>query len=87
MKTTKILAVMILILLVFSLVACGPTGGGNKNNGNRKSEIAALIATEPKSMDEATKLHQQLMAQETAILSENSALWKRCLCRQTRVRP
>ena len=77
MKTTKILAVMTLILLVFSLVACGPTGGGNKNNGNRKSEIAALIATEPKSMDEATKLHQQLLAQETAILSENSALWEK----------
>ena len=29
MKTTKILAVMTLILLVFSLVACGTTGGGN----------------------------------------------------------
>ena len=28
-------------------------------------------------MDEATKLHQQLMAQETAILSENSALWEK----------
>ena len=77
MKTTKILAAMTLILLVFSLVACGTTGDGKKNDGNRKSEIAALIATEPKSMDEATKLHQQLMAQETAILSENSALWEK----------
>ena len=28
-------------------------------------------------MDEATKLNQQLMAQETAILSENSALWEK----------
>ena len=77
MKTTKILAVMTPILLVFSLVACGTTGDGKKNDGNRKSEIAALIATEPKSMDEATKLHQQLMAQETAILSENSVLWEK----------
>ena len=44
MKTTKILAAMTLILLVFSLVACGTTGDGKKNDGNRKSEIAALIA-------------------------------------------
>ena len=29
MKTTKILAAMTLILLVFSLVACGTTGDGN----------------------------------------------------------
>ena len=77
MKTTKILAVMTLILLVFSLVACGTTGDEKKNDGNRESEIAALIATEPKSMDEATKLHQELMEQETAILSENSALWEK----------
>ena len=28
-------------------------------------------------MDEATALHQKLMAQETAILSENSALWEK----------
>ena len=77
MKITKILTVLTLVMLIFSLAACGTTGDGKKNDGNRKSEIAALIATEPKSMDEATKLHQQLMAQETAILSENSALWEK----------
>ena len=77
MKTRKILTVATLLLLVFSLVACGTSGDGGKNKENRKNEIAALMATEPQSMEEATKLHQQLMAQETAILSENSALWEK----------
>ena len=77
MKITKILTVLTLVMLIFSLAACGTTGGGKKNDVNRKSEIAALIATEPKSMDEAAKLHQKLMAQENAILSENSALWEK----------
>ena len=35
------------------------------------------MAMEPKSMEEATKLHQDLMAQETAILSDNNALWEK----------
>ena len=32
---------------------------------------------EPSTADEAADLHQKLMAQENAILSENSALWEK----------
>ena len=77
MKATKILTVLTLILLVCSLVACNDAGKDKTNDGDRKKEIASLMAMEPKSMEEATKLHQDPMAQETAILSDNNALWEK----------
>lgn len=77
MKAAKILTVLTLILLVCSLVACNDAGKDKTNDGDRKKEIASLMAMEPKSMEEATKLHQDLMAQETAILSDNNALWEK----------
>ena len=36
-----------------------------------------LTAVNPKTKDEAADLHQKLMAQENAILSENSELWEK----------
>ena len=77
MKTTKILTVLTAFLLILSLAACNMSKGNKKDDENNKSEIAALIATEPDTIDEATELHQKLMEQENAILSENSALWEK----------
>lgn len=77
MKTTKFLTVLTAFLLIFSLAACGTSKDNKKNDGNKKSEIAALMAMEPDTKDEATELHQKLMEQENAILSENSALWEK----------
>ncbi len=77
MKTTKILTVLTAFLLIFSLAACGTSKDNKKNDGNKKAEIAALMAMEPGTRDEATELHQKLMEQENAILSENSALWEK----------
>ena len=73
MKTTKILTVLTVFLLIFSLAACGTS----KDDGTKKAEIAALMAMEPGTKDEAAELHQKLMEQENAILSENSALWEK----------
>ena len=77
MKTTKILTVLTIFLLIFSLAACGTSKDNKKDDGNKKAEIAALMAMEPGTKDEATELHQKLMEQENAILSENSALWEK----------
>ena len=77
MKTAKILTALTVFLLIFSLAACGTSKGSKKDDGNKKSEIAALMATEPGTKDEATALHQKLMEQENAILSNNSALWEK----------
>ena len=77
MKTTRILTVLTAFLLRFGLAACGTGKDSSKSNGNKKAEIADLIAKEPGTKDEATELHQKLMEQENAILSENSALWEK----------
>lgn len=77
MKTAKILTALTVFLLIFSLAACGTSKDSKKDDGNKKSEIAALMATEPGTKDEATSLHQKLMEQENAILSKNSALWEK----------
>ncbi len=76
MKTKRILTALTALLLLFSLAACGTDKGGGKNDG-RKAEIAALIAKEPGTQEEAADLHRKLMEQENAILSENSALWEK----------
>ena len=77
MKTTRILTVLTAFLLIFGLAACGTGKDNRKSNGNKKAEIADLMAKEPGTKDEATELHQKLMEQENAILSENSALWEK----------
>ena len=77
MKTAKILTALTVFLLIFSLAACGTSKDNKKDDGNKKSEIAALMAMEPGTKDEATALHQKLMEQENAILSKNSALWEK----------
>ena len=77
MKTTRILTVLTAFLLIFGLAACGTGKDNGKSNGNKKAEIADLMAKEPGTKDEATELHQKLMEQENAILSENSELWEK----------
>ena len=77
MKPAKILTALTVFLLIFSLAACGTSKDNKKDDGNKKSEIAALMAMEPGTKDEATSLHQKLMEQENAILSNNSALWEK----------
>ena len=69
MKTTKILTVLTAFLLILSLAACNMSKGNKKDDENNKSEIAALIATEPDTIDEATELHQKLMEQEKVFIS------------------
>lgn len=77
MKTKRILTLLTAALLVLSLAACGTGKDSKKDNSGKKTEIAALIAAEPATADEAAELHQKLMEQENAILSQNSALWEK----------
>ena len=35
------------------------------------------MGSEPKSLEEAVAMHKELMAEETAIFSENTALWEK----------
>ena len=77
MKTKKILTLLTAALLVLSLAACGTGKDSKKDDSGKKAEIAALLAAEPATADEAAELHQKLMEQENAILSQNSALWEK----------
>ena len=76
MKTKRILTLLTAALLVLSLAACGTGKDSKKDDSGKKAEIAALMAAEPATADEAAELHQKLMEQENAILSQNSALWE-----------
>lgn len=77
MKTKRILTLLTAALLVLSLAACGTGKDSKKDDSGKKAEIAALLAAEPTTKDEAVELHQKLMEQENAILSQNSALWEK----------
>ena len=63
----RILALLLTALMVFSLAACG-TKDGDKMDG---------MSSEPKNAEEAVAMHKELMAQENAILSEDTALWEK----------
>ena len=77
MKAKKIITLLIAALLVLSLAACGTGKKSKKDDGGKKTDIAALIAAEPTTKDEAVELHRKLLEQENAILSQNSALWEK----------
>ena len=63
----RILALLLTALMALSLAACG-TKGGDKMDG---------MSSEPKNAEEAVAMHKELMAQENAILSEDTALWEK----------
>ena len=65
---SRLLALLLAALMVLSLAACG-TKGGDKMDANADSE--------PKNAEEAAAMYKELMEQENAILSENTALWEK----------
>ena len=62
---SKFLALMLLAILALPLAACGGEEGGTGASG------------EPKNAQEAAKVYSDLMDQENAIFSENTALWEK----------
>ena len=64
---SRLLALLLLALMMLSLAACGAKGG-DKMDG---------MGSEPKNAEEAAAMHKDLLAQENAILSENTALWEK----------
>ena len=74
-KMTKFVTLLLALALVFSLAAC--SSGKDKDKADGSADIATLIATEPSSADEASKLYQQLMQKENDILAANSDLWNK----------
>ena len=67
MHTKKLMTLLLAVVLVLSLAACGTKGGDHMDG----------MDSEPKNAEEATAMHKELTAQEAAILAENTALWEK----------
>ena len=77
MKLSKIVAMLVAAALAVCLAACSADKGAQSSASGNNSDIAALIATEPGSADEAATLFAQLMQKENDILTSNSSLWEK----------
>ena len=67
MHTKKLITLLLAVVLVLSLAACGAKGGDRMDG----------MDNEPKNAEEAAAMHKELTAQEAAILAENTALWEK----------
>ena len=67
MNVKKIITLLLALVLAAGMIACGTKGGGTTDG----------MSNEPKNAEEAAAMHKELMAQENAILSENTALWEK----------
>ena len=82
----RLLALIMTVLFVLIMAACGEKDGNKMDNMNNKDNMGSMdnmggddssMDNEPKNEDEAIAMHKELMAQENAILSENTALWEK----------
>ena len=67
MHTKKLMTLLLAVVLVLSLAACGAKGGDHMDG----------MDNEPKNAEESAAMHKELTAQEAAILAENTALWEK----------
>ena len=67
MNTKKLMTLLLAVVLMLSLAACGAKGGDHMDG----------MDNEPKNAEEAAAMHKELTAQEAAILAENTALWEK----------
>ena len=67
MNTKKLMTLLLAVVMVLSLAACGAKGGDHMDG----------MDNEPKTAEEAAAMHKELTAQEAAILAENTALWEK----------
>ena len=73
MNVKKLITLLLAVMMVLAMAACGA-----KEN-DKKTDIPGgnTVTDEPKTLEEASALFDSLLAQENAILGENSALWEK----------
>ena len=74
MKFQKFTALLLAVLLVLSLAACGTKD--NEKKADMSSNDSAMTG-EPKNAEEALALHKELLERENTLLSENAELWEK----------
>ena len=73
MNVKKLITLLLAVMMVLAMAACGA-----KEN-DKKTDIPGgnTMTDEPKTLEEASALFDSLLAQENAILGENSTLWEK----------
>ena len=73
MNVKKLITLLLAVMMVLAMAACGAKGN------DKKTDISGgnTMTDEPKTLEEASALFDSLLAQENAILGENSALWEK----------
>ena len=73
MNVKKLITLLLAVMMVLAMAACGA-----KEN-DKKTDLSGgnTLTDEPKTLEEASALFDSLLAQENAILGENSALWEK----------
>ena len=73
MNVKKLITLLLAVMMVLAMAACGA-----KEN-DKKTDIPGgnTMTDEPKTLEEASALFDSLLAQENAMLGENSALWEK----------
>ena len=74
MNAKKILALLLGVMMLLALAACGAKGNDRQAD---MSGGGSAMTSEPKTDEEALTLHKELLEQENAILSENTELWEK----------
>ncbi len=74
MNAKKILALMLCVMMLLSLAACGAKD--NDKQADMSGDSSAMTG-EPKTAEEALALHKELLERENALLSENAELWEK----------
>ena len=77
MKKSKILTILMVLVLMFSLVACSTAKNNDKSQSNNTADISNLMESEPSDLDDATALYKKLMQKENDIFTSNSQLWEK----------
>ena len=67
MHTKKLMTLLLAVVMVLSLAACGAKGGEHMDG----------MDNEPKNAEEAAAMHKELTVQAAAVLAENTALWEK----------
>ena len=74
MNVKKILALMLCVMMLLSLAACGAKGNDKQAD---MSGGGSAMTSEAKTDEEALTLHKELLERENALLSENAELWEK----------
>ena len=77
MKRSNMTAILLILVLAFSLTACGGAKNNKETASGQTSESGTSLSAELGDDKEAADLYQKLMQKEEDIQSANAKLWEK----------